>query len=69
MREGVGLSGRVLANGTSMGAHKIAVLNASSSPPSSMTLVVTKAAEGAGAVRIARFSAFDSASCEASEWK
>ena len=69
LREGVGLSGRVLANGTSMGAHKIAVWNASSSPPSSMTLVVTKAAEGAGAVRIARFSAFDSASCEASEWK
>jgi hypothetical protein len=57
-----------------MGAHKIALWNASSvsrvsssslmvPASSSMTLVVTEKATDAGAVRIKRFSAFKATSC------
>ena len=67
VREGTGLTGRLLANGTSMGAHRIALWNAtsvsSSLASSSMTLVVTKMAAGSRAVRIARFSAFKATAC------
>ena len=69
VREGTGLAGRVLASGTSMGAHRIALWNATSAnmlsslASSSMTLVVTKMAAGTRAVRIARFSAFKATAC------
>jgi S-formylglutathione hydrolase FrmB len=75
VRDGTGLAGRVLASGTSMGAHKIALWNASSvstvssaspmiSASSSMTLVVTETATGDdAAVRIKHFSAFKAAGC------
>ena len=74
VRDGTGLAGRLLASGTSMGAHKIALWNASSvsrvsssslmvPASSSMTLVVTEKATDAGAVRIKRFSAFKATSC------
>ena len=64
VREGAGVAGQVLVNGTSMGAHKIALWNLSSaSTNGSLTLVVTKMAGGAGPVRIAQFSAFEAKGC------
>jgi hypothetical protein len=71
----VGERGMVLVNGTSMGAHKIAIWNTTEVEErmglgagirvglTELTLVVTKAELTEGPVRIATFSAFKATAC------